>query len=55
MMDGPPLRLMVDDDATLVTCHKAIEVPIHWRDEVKNDLDPMFASGSPNPSLLESR
>ena len=39
MMDGPPLRLMVDDGATPSACHKAIPVPIHWRTEVKADLD----------------
>ena len=55
MMDGPPLRLMVDDDATPVACHKAIQVPIHCGMRLKAISTAMFASGSSNPSLLGSR
>lgn len=39
MMDGPPLRLMVDEAAQPTACHKVIPVPIHWREQVKADLD----------------
>ena len=39
MMYGPPLRLMVDNNATPSACHKAIPVPTYWRKEVIADLD----------------
>ena len=39
MMDGPPLRLMVDKNATPSACHKAIPVPLHWMEKVKADMD----------------
>ena len=29
-MSGPPLRLMLDEDATAVACHTPIPVAIHW-------------------------
>ena len=38
-MEGPPLRLMVDPDAKPVACHTPINVPIHWRSDVKAGLD----------------
>ena len=38
-MEGPPLRLMIDPDAKPVACHTPIDVPIHWRDDVKAGLD----------------
>ena len=38
-MEGPPLRLMVDPDAKPVACHTPIDVPIHWRSDVKAGLD----------------
>ena len=37
--EGPPLRLMIDPDAKPVACHTPIDVPIHWRDDVKAGLD----------------
>lgn len=39
MMDTPPLRLMVDEEATPTACHKAIPVPLHWMEKVKADID----------------
>jgi hypothetical protein len=39
MMESPPMRLMIDQDAEPVACHKAIPVPIHWREKVKAGLD----------------
>ena len=39
MMDVPPLRLMVDKEATPSASHKAIPVPLHWMDKVKADID----------------
>ena len=38
-MTGPPLRLMLDEDATPVAHHTPIPVAIHWQDEVKAGLD----------------
>ena len=31
--------MMMDENATPTACHKAIPVPIHWRDQVKAALD----------------
>lgn len=45
MMEGPPLRLAVDPDAIPSVCHKAIPVPIHWREKVKKGLDQDVALG----------
>ena len=39
MMSGPPLRLMIDKDATPVARHSPIPVAVHWQDEVKAGLD----------------
>ena len=39
MMDGPPLHLMINPDATPVAHHTPVPVPIHWQDEVKAGLD----------------
>ena len=39
MMQGPPMRLMIDTDADPVTVHTPIPVPIHWRDAVKAGID----------------
>ena len=38
-MTGAPLRLHMDKDATPSAIHKPTMVPIHWRDQVKFDLD----------------
>ena len=38
-MSGPPLRLMLDEDAMPVACHTPIPVAIHWQGEVKAGLD----------------
>jgi hypothetical protein len=39
MMNGPPLRLMVNRNSEPVAHHTPIPVPIHWREEVKAGLD----------------
>ena len=39
LMDGPPLRLMIDPHATPTTHHSPIPVPLHWQEEVKAGLD----------------
>ena len=39
MMEGPPLRLMIDPKATPTAHHSPIPVPLHWQDAVKAGLD----------------
>ena len=39
MMSGPPMRLLIEDDATPVAYHNLIPVPIHWQEQVKAGLD----------------
>ena len=39
MMQGPPLRLMVDPDAAPVAHQTPVPVPVHWQEEVKAGLD----------------
>ena len=39
MMSGPPMRLLIEHDATPVAYHNPIPVPIHWQEQVKAGLD----------------
>ena len=39
LMDSPPMRLMIDPNATPVAHHSPIPVPLHWQDAVKAGLD----------------
>ena len=39
MMTGPPLRLMIDKDATPFAVHKPIPIPVHWKDDVYAGFD----------------
>ena len=39
VMTGPPIKLMIDQDATPVAYHTPIPVPLHWQEEVKAGLD----------------
>lgn len=39
LMDGPPMKLMVDPNAEPVVHHTPVPVPIHWRAAVKEGLD----------------
>ena len=45
MMEGPPIRLMVHEDAEPVAFHKPIPVPACWYDEVKKAIDRDVALG----------
>ena len=38
MMSGPPLRIMLSDDAQPVAYHKPTPVPVHWQEDVYNGL-----------------
>ena len=38
-MEGPPMRIMIDNDAKPVAHHTPVPVPLHWQDEVKAGLD----------------
>ena len=35
MMEGPPMRLMIDPKAKPTAHHSPIPVPIHWQDDIK--------------------
>ena len=39
MMDSPPMRLMVDPEATPVAQPKPLPVPLHWQEEIKAGLN----------------
>lgn len=39
MMEGPPMRLIIDPKANPTTYHSPILVPVHWQDNVKVGLD----------------
>ena len=39
MMEGPPLKLMVDPHAEPVAHHTPIPVPLHWQNQVKEGID----------------
>ena len=39
MMEGPPLRLMINPNAEPVAFHSPIPVPLHWQEDVKAGLD----------------
>ena len=39
MMSGPPLKLHIDPNARPVAIHKPANVPLHWQEKVKADLD----------------
>ena len=49
LMDGPPMRLMVDPDAEPVAHHTPIPVPLHWQEAVKAGLDQDVALGVLEP------
>ena len=39
MMSGPPMRLMIDPNATPFAVHKPIPIPVHWQNDVYKELD----------------
>ena len=39
MMEGPPMKLMIDPNAEPIAHHSPIPIPIHWQEEVKAGLD----------------
>ena len=52
MMEGPPMQLMIDPEATPVAHHKVLPVPLHWWEEIKG-LIRMSALVSSNQYQLE--
>ncbi|GFO33256.1 enzymatic polyprotein [Plakobranchus ocellatus] len=54
MMSGPPMRLIIDDDATPITHHIPIPVPIHWQEQVKAGLDQDVRLGVIEPGYIAS-
>ena len=49
LMDSPPMRLMIDPNATPVAHHSPIPVPFHWQDAVKAGLDRDVRLGALEP------
>ena len=49
LMEGVPMRLMVNPDAEPVVHHTSIPVPLHWQEEVKAGLDQDVALGVLEP------
>jgi hypothetical protein len=49
LMEGVPMRLMVNPDAEPVVHHTPIPVPLHWQEEVKAGLDQDVALGVLEP------
>ena len=49
LMEGVPMRLMVDPNAEPVAHHTPIPVPLHWQEEVKAGLDQDVALGVLEP------
>ena len=37
-MEGPPIEIHIDPDATPKTCHTPANIPIHWHQQVYEDL-----------------
>lgn len=37
-MAGPPIKILVDPDATPTAVHTPATIPIHWQDQVERDL-----------------
>ena len=37
-MDGPPVEIHLDDGAVPRACHTAATIPLHWQDQVHEDL-----------------
>ena len=38
-MDGPPISLLVSDDARPIKHNNPASIPLHWQDKVKEDLE----------------
>lgn len=38
-MNGPPIEMHIDQSATPRVCHTAANVPLHWQEKVKADLE----------------
>ena len=49
LMDGPPMRLMIDPDAEPKAYYTPIPVPLHWQAAVKAGLDQDVALGVLEP------
>ena len=39
MMEGPPMKLMIDPTVQPIAFHTPVPVPLHWLEEVKKGLD----------------
>ena len=44
-MDGPPIKFHIDPEAIPVTMRKPAPVPLHWKDQVEQELNRDVALG----------
>ena len=49
LMEGPPMKLMISEDAKPVAYHTPLPVPLHWQEQVKHGLDSDVALGVIEP------
>ena len=54
LMEGPPVRIMVDSNAKPVAYHTPIPVPLHWQDKVHANLLQDVALGVIEPVPIGS-
>ena len=45
MMTGPPISIHIDPDTKPIAVHTPASIPIHWQEEVKQQLDADVALG----------
>ena len=55
MMEGPPLRLMIKEDAIPVVHNTPLPVPVHWMNDVKAGLDEDVRLGVIEPVPIGER
>ena len=49
LMEGPPMNLMIEENAMPVAHHTLVPVPIHWQERVKADIERDVALGVLEP------
>ena len=55
MMEGLPMQLMIDPEATPVAHHKPLPVPLHWWEGMKAGLDQHVCLGVIEPVPMSSQ
>ena len=49
LMEGPPMKLMIEENAMPIAHHTPVPVPIHWQERVKADIERDVALGVLEP------